>query len=142
MWGKMRCTRALEETALAEAASFLAERALAEAVIKRLPNFVLHCTATIKDSKNLLNQINANLIIIDLNLPDGSGEGLVNYIKSHQTLKHLPIIILSADAMPETIKRLNKVGIDSYITKPLNIAEFSHTILKLTQDNWSDDDRQ
>jgi len=113
----------------------ISNRALVEAVIKRLPNVKLHCTETVKESKNLLNEINTSLIIIDLNLPDESGETLVDYIKSHEKLHHLPIIILSADAMPETITRLKKKGINEYMTKPLNIALFNKTVLTLTQEN-------
>lgn len=119
----------------------ISNRALVEAVIKRLPNVKLHCTETVKESKNLLNEIDTSLIIIDLNLPDESGETLVDYIKSHEKLHHLPIIILSADAMPETITRLKKKGINEYMTKPLNIAVFNKTVLTLTQDNGTDYDR-
>lgn len=119
----------------------ISNRALVEAVIKRLPNLKLHCTTTVKETKNLLNEINVDLVIIDLNLPNESGEVLVNYIKSHQTLNHLPIIILSADAMPDTIERLEKTGINSYMTKPLNIAAFSKIVLTLTQDDWNKNDR-
>jgi len=108
-------------------------RALVDAVVKRLPNCKLHCTTTVKESKNLLNAINVDLIIIDLNLPDESGEALVSYIKHHQTLNHLPIIILSADATDETIERLQQTGIDRYMTKPLDIAVFSKAVLKLTK---------
>lgn len=111
----------------------ISNRALVEAVIKRLPNLNLHCTTTVKESKDLLNEIEANLMIIDLNLPDESGEALVSYIKSQDRLKHLPIIILSADAMPETIARLEKTGINCYMTKPLNIASFSQKVLELTK---------
>ncbi len=113
----------------------VSNRALVEAVIKRLPNMKLHCTETVKESKNLLNEINANLIIVDLNLPDESGETLVDYIKSHKKLNQLPIIILSADAMPETIARLKKKGINEYMTKPLNIAAFNKAVLSLTQES-------
>jgi signal transduction histidine kinase/ActR/RegA family two-component response regulator len=112
----------------------ISNRALVEAVIKRLPNLNLHCTTTVKESKDLLNEIEANLMIIDLNLPDESGEALVSYIKSQDRLKHLPIIILSADAMPETIARLEKTGINCYMTKPLNIASFSQKVLELTNE--------
>ncbi len=111
----------------------ISNRALVEAVIKRLPNLNLHCTTTVKESKDLLNEIEANLMIIDLNLPDESGEALVSYIKSQDRLKHLPIIILSADAMPETIARLEKTGINCYMTKPLNIASFSQKVFELTK---------
>ena len=60
---------------------------------------------------------------------------MVDYIKSHEKLHHLPIIILSADAMPETIARLKNKGINEYMTKPLNIAVFNKTVLSLTQEN-------
>lgn len=115
----------------------ISNRALVEAVIKRLPNLKLHCTTTVKESKDLLNAINADLMIVDLNLPDESGEALVSYIKAHQTLSHLPVIILSADATEETIERLKKTGVNSYITKPLDISAFSQTVLKLTRDHGS-----
>jgi len=119
----------------------ISNRALVEAVIKRLPNVKLHCTTTVKESKDLLNQIKANLVIVDLNLPGESGEVLVNYIKSHQTLSHLPIMILSADATTETIERLNQAGVDDYMTKPLNIALFSESVLTLTQGDGNKHDR-
>ncbi|MFT6393764.1 MAG: signal transduction histidine kinase/ActR/RegA family two-component response regulator [Methylophilaceae bacterium] len=119
----------------------ISNRALVEAVIKRLPNVKLHCTTTVKESKDLLNQIKANLVIVDLNLPGESGEVLVNYIKSHQTLSHLPIMILSADATAETIERLNQAGVDDYMTKPLNIALFSESVLTLTQGDRNKHDR-
>jgi len=119
----------------------ISNRALVEAVIKRLPNVKLHCTTTVKESKDLLNQIKANLVIVDLNLSGESGEVLVNYIKSHQTLSHLPIMILSADATTETIGRINQAGVDSYMTKPLNIALFSESVLTLTQGDRNKHDR-
>ncbi len=112
----------------------VSNRALVEAVIKRLPNIQLHCTSSVKETKNLLNEIDVDLIIIDLNLPDESGEALVHYMKSHIHLNSIPIIILSADAMPETIQRLEKTGIDDYMTKPLDIANFTKTVLNLIQD--------
>lgn len=112
----------------------ISNRALVEAVIKRIPNLSLYCTMTVKETKDLLNAIEVDLMIIDLNLPDESGESLVRYIKSTTQLKHLPIIILSADAMPETIARLAQSGINSYMTKPLNIAAFSQQVRALTKD--------
>lgn len=113
----------------------ISNRALVEAVIKRLPNIQLHCAATVKEAKNLLNDIEVHLMIIDLNLPDESGEALVHYMKSQVNLISVPIIILSADAMPDTIQRLEKTGIDKYMTKPLDIASFTKTVLNLTEDN-------
>ncbi len=120
----------------------MSNRALVEAVIKRLPNIQLHCTATVKETKNLLNEIDTHLMIIDLNLPDESGEALVHYMKSQAHLNCVPIIILSADAMPDTIQRLEKSGIDKYMTKPLDIASFTKAVLTLTENEEKTHDRR
>ncbi len=108
-------------------------RALVEAVIKRHLHLQLFCAATVREGKMMLSEIEPSLIIIDLHLPDDSGEVLVDYIKSRPNMANIPIIILSADAMPDTIKRLEAAGIDRYITKPIDIALFSQQVLTLTE---------
>jgi signal transduction histidine kinase/CheY-like chemotaxis protein len=108
-------------------------RALVEAIIKRHLHLQLFCAATVREGKMMLSEIEPSLIIIDLHLPDDSGEVLVDYIKSSPKMANIPIIILSADAMPDTIKRLEAAGIDRYITKPIDIALFSQQVLTLTE---------
>jgi len=67
-----------------------------------------------------------------LNLPDGSGESLIQHIQSsRKDLQAIPIVILSADALPDTMQRLNALGITHYFTKPLNVAAFNQLLLKL-----------
>jgi len=107
-------------------------RALVEAIIKRQPLLTLHTASTIREAKMLLNELKFALCILDLNLPDGSGEDLFTYIKSIDSLKKLPIMILSADAVEATIDRLKAKGVQSYMTKPLNIAQFTEQVKQLT----------
>ena len=73
-------------------------------------------------------------MIIDLHLPDESGEVLVNYMKLHEPLANIPIIVLSADATKDSIQRLESAGIDFYMTKPFNISEFLDNVSTLTQE--------
>lgn len=109
-------------------------KALVEAIIKRQSRLTLHTVRTIKDAKLMLSELAFSLCIIDLNLPDGSGEDLLTYIQSNPQLAPTPIMILSADALPETIERLTNKGAQSYMTKPLNIAAFTAEVIKLTLD--------
>ena len=74
-----------------------------------------------------------SLLLIDLNLPDGSGESLVSYIKADANYQDIPIMILSADALPETIARLQAAGAGYYMTKPLDVAAFSKKIRELIE---------
>lgn len=111
----------------------VSNRALVEAIILRQQDLRIHCVTTIKDAKQYLNELVPSLLLIDLNLPDGSGENLVHYVISEPRLKNIPMMILSADALPDTIDRLQKVGVAYYMTKPLDVADFNKQIRELLQ---------
>jgi signal transduction histidine kinase/ActR/RegA family two-component response regulator len=106
-------------------------RTLVEAIIKRQKDLHILCVPTMKEAKQLLSGITPSLLLIDLNLPDGSGELLVKYVKSQAQFAHIPIMILSADALPATIKRTEAAGVDCYLTKPLDVALFNKKIREL-----------
>jgi len=72
-------------------------------------------------------------LLVDLNLPDGSGESLISFVKADANLQHIPIMVLSADALPETIARLTMAGVAQYITKPLDVAMFNKKVRELIE---------
>lgn len=106
-------------------------RALIEAIIARNRSCRLYNVATLKEARNFLAEITPDIILIDLNLPDGSGVSLVEFMQQTPEFAHIPILILSADAMPETIASLKQMGIHEYFTKPLDIALFNQTLNQL-----------
>ncbi len=109
----------------------VSNRTLVEAIIQRQRDLRIYSVTTINDAKRFLGEISPSLILVDLNLPDGSGETLVNHIQSTPTLRDIPIMILSADALPETVERLKQAGVAEYMTKPLDVAIFSKTVREL-----------
>ncbi len=109
----------------------VSNRALVEAIIQRQQDLRIHSVATVKDAKRFLKDMVPSLILIDLNLPDGSGEDLVSHVKSKPELHHIPMMILSADALPETMERLKSAGVAHYMTKPLDVAVFSKKVREL-----------
>src|ERR1700722_9632970 len=58
------------------------------------------------------------LVFVDVNLPDMSGEDLIRHLQSDLGEDIPPFVVLSADAMSSTIDRLRALGIAEYITKP------------------------
>ena len=78
-----------------------------------------------------LNEITPEIILLDLHLPDGTGEDLVIKLRSDQRYAHTPIIMVSADALPETIARLKAAGATDYFTKPLDISAFNQRLKEL-----------
>ena len=68
------------------------------------------------------NQI-PDLILMDINLPGMDGIEALAKLRLEDKTKKIPVIALSAAAMPHEIKRGKEAGFEEYITKPINVAE-------------------
>ena len=64
------------------------------------------------------------LILLDLDLPDIHGSEVLKQLKAHPKTKEIPVIIVSANAMPKQIDKFMREGAENYLTKPLDIIEF------------------
>ncbi len=60
-----------------------------------------------------------DLAILDMNMPSLSGLDVLKAYRFMELEGHLPIIILSANALPETIAECREAGADEYLTKPI-----------------------
>ena len=61
------------------------------------------------------------LILLDLHLPDISGDQVLRQLRDDPTTTATPIVIVSADATERQIQRLLSEGADAYLTKPLDL---------------------
>jgi PAS domain S-box-containing protein len=64
-----------------------------------------------------------DLILLDVHLPDGSGLDVLTALTSDETTAHLPVVVLSADASHQQVKRMLRAGAGRYLTKPLEVNE-------------------
>lgn len=64
-----------------------------------------------------------DLAVIDINLPGIDGIELCRRLKSDPATQHVPLIALSANAMPSDVARAQRAGFDVYLTKPLNVVQ-------------------
>jgi DNA-binding response OmpR family regulator len=72
---------------------------------------------------DLVNEVPFDLILLDLLLPDTSGEELYRLLRAHSQIARIPIIILSAAAAVQKRIQLLKMGADDYIIKPFNVDD-------------------
>jgi signal transduction histidine kinase/CheY-like chemotaxis protein len=72
-----------------------------------------------------------DLILLDLQLPDGSGEDVLRTLRAEAALRAVPIVMLSAQASRDTIRRLLEAGADDYLTKPLEVDRAADLIERL-----------
>ena len=61
---------------------------------------------------------------LDINLPDISGYQALKILHSDPVTAHIPVVALSANAMPRDIKKGLRAGFFRYITKPIMLTEF------------------
>lgn len=69
-----------------------------------------------------------DLIMLDINLPGMNGYEVLKILQSHLQLRHVPVIAISANAMPRDIERGVTAGFADYLTKPLDIGRFISSI--------------
>ncbi len=59
------------------------------------------------------------IILLDLNMPKKDGREALKEIKSHEDLQDIPIVVFSTSKAEEDIYRSYKLGVNSFITKPV-----------------------
>ena len=65
-----------------------------------------------------------DVILMDINLPGISGVEAMNILRSDPATAYIPIVALSANAMPRDIERGLEAGFFRYLTKPIKVNEF------------------
>jgi len=64
-------------------------------------------------------------VFLDLKLPTISGLQLLEQIRSHDRIRHLPVIVMTSSNSPEDLKKCKDLGVFSYVAKPLTFSSFA-----------------
>ncbi|MDE2093217.1 MAG: chemotaxis response regulator CheY [Burkholderiales bacterium] len=74
-----------------------------------------------------------DFVVSDINMPNMSGFELLKAIKSDDTLKHLPVLMVTAEARKEDIVLAAQSGAAGYIVKPFSKATLEDKVNKILQ---------
>jgi CheY-like chemotaxis protein len=72
-----------------------------------------------------------HLILLDLNMPKMNGIEFLRILKLKESLKYIPIIIMSSSDNDKDVKECYKLGAAGYIIKPLHFEDYSNRIVSL-----------
>lgn len=72
-----------------------------------------------------------DLIILDVMMPRMNGFEVFKHLKDNPATNHIPVVILTASANPDTAKSLIENGVTEYVTKPFEAKELLGKIAKL-----------
>jgi len=68
------------------------------------------------------------LVILDLRLPKADGIDVLRAIRSEQSLKRLPVVIMSSSESPSDIKAAYSCAANGYVVKPMDFDDFKRTV--------------
>lgn len=72
-----------------------------------------------------------NFVVTDWNMPNMDGLTLLQTIRSDAALKHLPVLMITAEAKKENIIAAAQAGASGYIVKPFTAATLNEKIVKI-----------
>jgi DNA-binding response OmpR family regulator len=99
----------------------------------------IFCVKTIAESKKILGEKNINILILDLNLPDGNGRDLVSYIRDELKNQQIVIVTVSTEVNEPYIINLFDLGIDYYFEKPFNPGILKAVISRIMKRHEGED---
>jgi CheY-like chemotaxis protein len=96
---------------------------LVEELIKRRHDMRLVTAVNGTLGIELARSAQPEVILMDINLPDISGIEALKILRDDPATAHIPVVALSANAMPRDIEVGMKAGFFRYLTKPMKVNE-------------------
>lgn len=97
---------------------------LIQNLVARVPGWRLLLADNAQAGLALLAQAVPDLVLLDLALPDLPGEEVLRRIRAQHDQHTLPVVMVSADALPEKRAALLALGANDYLVKPIDIPTF------------------
>ena len=97
-------------------------------IISRYPDIQLLTAVNGQDGIEIARTSQPSVIMMDINLPGISGLEALKILREDPTTAHIPIIAVSANALPLDIEKGLKAGLFLYITKPIKVKELMEAL--------------
>jgi two-component system, cell cycle response regulator DivK len=84
-----------------------------------------------EDGVALAAEHQPDLILMDYHLPGIDGIEAFRRIRNASVTAHIPIVAVTASAMPEEARKMKEAGFDGFQTKPINVKGFLQAVADL-----------
>lgn len=105
---------------------------MVEAMLRREPDMTLLTATDGKYGLELAQCYQPDVILLDIHLPGMDGYAVLKALKSRTETAAIPVIALSADAMPLDIEKGLAAGFSDYLTKPVKAMEIVDAVNRAT----------
>ncbi|MFM0496726.1 sigma-54-dependent transcriptional regulator [Paraburkholderia caledonica] len=93
--------------------------------------FSVDTATTIAEARAALTRFIPDVVLVDLNLPDGSGLDLLQHLPAHPPGGALPVIVMTGNATVESAIEGLRHGIWDYLLKPVNIPRLRSLLARI-----------
>jgi two-component system, chemotaxis family, response regulator Rcp1 len=72
-----------------------------------------------------------DMVLLDLNLPKIDGHQVLRYIKNNDSLRKLPVVVLTTSNAEKDISQTYKLHVNAYLVKPIDYEKFTELVQKI-----------
>ena len=101
---------------------------LMESMFERLPGLLLRTASDPAQGLAEATTSPPDLVLLDIQLPGMDGFALLQHLRDHPRTRHVPVIAVSADAMPDSVHRGQAAGFADYLTKPVELDRLAEAV--------------
>jgi CheY-like chemotaxis protein len=102
--------------------------ALMEAMLGRLPGVRLVSASVPAEGLRLAHELQPALVLMDISMPGMDGFEVLARLRAHHATRDLPVVAVSANALPSDIEAARVAGFQAYLTKPLSLDSMLATV--------------
>jgi two-component system OmpR family response regulator len=95
------------------------------------PQLTIHTAESGEDALRVAGELRPDLIMLDVMMPGLDGPGTMQRLRSNPTLASIPIVFMTAKAMPDEVARFRELGAAGVIAKPFDPMRLAQQVLQL-----------
>lgn len=108
---------------------------LMKVIVSRMPNLSLITAHTPSLGLDLARTHHPAIILLDICLPGMNGYEVLHALQADEKTRFIPVIAVSASAMPTDIEKALRAGFRRYLTKPIHVVDFMNAVEDLLRDS-------
>jgi len=97
-------------------------------LILKLDGYQIHSAPGGQEALGVLADVIPDVILLDVMMPGMDGYQVCQWVRSNPPTRHVPVIMLSGKADPESVARGMEVGADEYLSKPITPSNLTKQV--------------
>jgi CheY-like chemotaxis protein len=106
-------------------------RQIVQMALGLAPELVIHTAESGQHALTLARELRPDLILLDVMMPGLDGPGTLSLMRSEPALAPIPVVFMTAKAMPQEVVRFRQMGAAGVIAKPFDPMQLTQQVFAL-----------